>query len=414
VVFALISSRLVLIASIISATHSDSATIARCKATPEPSYPITVGANRVYVEPSTVDWTNNRLYVAGTPTYLWKRQTDGAFLAERNSIFALVVDRSGKAFVIPPPLHAGLAVDPRIVAFGGRLAAVFAQVDPSTLFNKKTLPVVQGYWFGIWDGKRWSTLEQIPLGRDRVWPLFASRLIYARDVFSVAVPVTLSEGGRVAAVFSRRKGKWLRNDLNIEFASHVALDTVPSGNLVLATVGEDYRRGISSNQILVDTLFTEKTRWDEWRRIERESFQKVKQVELGWLGGSLVASWVETGPSPGGKSAKAIFEVSNAESAARLELSNNATQIVPIRGYEEPVWITLGPPEGGATTITVVGLRKNSLISDDFTSPYQSVVAGVSTGEDIMLVGPTASTRPEEPIVTLRALTIRLKCSTNG
>jgi hypothetical protein len=128
--------------------------LADCAAFSVKSVPVVLGDGRpVYIEPSAVVSSGDRLLVAGSPSYVWNSH-DKSTADSRNTLFGAVITGDGTAQSVPSPLEPGHLSDVRAVALGNGLwAAAFADVRPDTQFNPNVWPKVDGY--------RWNKMAHL-------------------------------------------------------------------------------------------------------------------------------------------------------------------------------------------------------------------------------------------------------------
>jgi hypothetical protein len=364
----------------------------------------------LYVEPSAVLWSGGQLFVAGSPSYVWARGNHSK-IESRNTLFGALIALDGTATPIPSPLKSDHLGDVRAVSLGSGLwAATFADVAPGTQFSPIAWPAVNGYWFGITDGTKWITLEEIRVPDGKLQTAFASRLILSRGNYSVALPLDLEGGRRVAAVFSRRSNGWTRHDRRFNFVNYVSLDTTALGNLLLGVVGSDTSDLRLSNQIVFDTLSTQSWTWLPFGRVDRESFNTIHRLDLGWVGDSLNATWLESSLAAGKMEARTILHLPHSADSRRIRLSDNALQAVRLDASPKATWIIHERPSSAVKTLSLVWTLEGTLERTQVASPYEGVIGAVWAGDKILIAGPVRKRRDEEPTVRLQLTSLKSNC----
>ena len=372
---------------------------------------------QVYVEPNAVVQSGERILVAGFPSYVWARKGSSR-VDSRNVLFGIVVSPDGSADFIPSPLPAGHMSDVRAVALpNGNWAATFADVAPETQFNRKTMPRVDGYWFGITDGKVWLVLQRVPNTGGVLRPLFASRLVQSSIGYSIAIPIELGHnmGGSArtaAAVFTKGEHGWTRRDRVFEFVSYVSLDTTASGNLLLGAVAVDTTDFHVANRLTFYTFFSGDSAWRELTRLETNTSQAIHHPDVIWSGDSIIATWLQATGENNKVEAKIGVGIAQRNGPRIETISPDASQTIPLGNMSRRSWVALEQIDSVSRRIVFAQATANNRVSKfEIPDPFSGFIGAVGSGAKLSIVGPIFSKNPDSPIVSSHLLTVEFDCS---
>jgi hypothetical protein len=225
----------------------------------------------LYVEPVALA-ANPRgdALLAGRPNYLWKRSRSGeAKLVGRDSVFGAVIAADGTARTIRSPVPAWLLGTVRVLGRkDGGWDVVFAELRPyarSTEHPPYTDSVAH-LWHGVYDGRRWTSLEEIPPPPQvQLSSGGASALVRWGDTLAWAVRTRAKPPGYSidVAVFERRNRRWSHEIVPTRSTAYVALAHSASGP-VLAIVAPDETERQDRNSLF---LWVRQPTWKSLRKV---------------------------------------------------------------------------------------------------------------------------------------------------
>jgi hypothetical protein len=392
-------------------THRD------CRVLRSKRVPIVLRDGRqVYVEPNAIVQSGKRILVAGFPSYVWGAKGNSQ-VDLRNTLFGIVISPDGSADFIPSPLPAGHLSDVRALALpNGNWAATFADVAPETQFNPKISPRVEGYWFGITDGKTW-VVERVPTTPGEIQPTFASRLLHSGAGYSVAMPVDLGHNAdglahTAAAVFTRGEDGWTRRDRVFEFVSYVSLDTTSSGNLMLGAIAVDTTDRHVRNRLAFYRFYNVDSTWHEFTRLEGDTSRRMHHPDVVWYGDSLTVTWLETNNGSTRMEAKAAVGVTQSSRPRIQTISRDAIQTIPLRNAARPSWLALQQVDSVSKRIVFVqSTGANSASQFAVDVPFSGFIGAVVSSAKLLIIGPVSPNDGKAPVVSSHLLTIELSCS---
>lgn len=356
--------------------------------------------------------------MAGFPSYVWGTRKE-VRKATRNTLFGIVVSPDGSATAIPSPFPPGHLTDVRALALrNGDWAATFADVDPETQFNTRTLPKAQSYWFGITNGKTWRILERIPHAEGVFQSAYASKLVLSRVGYSVAIPIgpERDRRGRVitaAAVFTKGGDGWTRRDKLFAFVNYVALDTTEKGGLLLGAVATAESDVHVKRELLVFGVSEKDSPWQELLRLPRDSSNRIHHPDIGWVGTSLTATWLETTSGSEIIKAKAVSGLLQPDGSRVETISAKADQVIPLFHAAIPTWIVTTERDSLSKRLALVQLSEEGKVYSNFEiiAPFRGFIGAASFGRRLLIIGPVPSVDKAEPIVSSQLLTLELTCS---
>ncbi|CAA9337218.1 MAG: hypothetical protein AVDCRST_MAG68-3421 [uncultured Gemmatimonadetes bacterium] len=223
------------------------------------------GGHEIYVEPVTLAAVGGDVLLAGSPAFLWDTtKTDDARRQQNRRILGVVIHHDGHNTIVPSPIDAKLILGIRAVGIQNNTwAVVFAESKP---WVGSTPPdTADRVWFGVYNGSRWSTLEQIPLPHGvRVHPLRGSGLVRQGDTLFWAVRTTTEARASEVVVFRREGARWFSDTVPTRDATDLALAYSGSLGAVLAVVQPDTSVTEDNGSLY---LYARQARWMALRRV---------------------------------------------------------------------------------------------------------------------------------------------------
>ena len=212
----------------------------------------------VYVEPAAYAWSGGELLVVGRPTILWRKL--GPFTAD--SVLGVVVESDGTLRLVESPLDLRLVGMLRAIGRrGGGWDLILAERPSPTAGDS-----VARLWHGVYDGRRWRSLTQLP-NAPGMQPLAfgASNLDRAGDTLSWAVRVRNPADYTTSVQLLRlRGGRWSSELVPTRRAVYLALKHLTRAGLQLAVVAPDLTETRDDNSLF---LWTEHPSWNVRRRV---------------------------------------------------------------------------------------------------------------------------------------------------
>jgi len=213
----------------------------------------------VYVEPAAYALSGGELLIAGRPTILWQAQ--GPFTAD--SAIGVVVQGDGTLHLIQSPIDLRLVGTLKAVGRpGGGWDLIIAERTSPTAKDS-----IAKLWHGVYEGRRWASLTQIPIAPE-IHPLpdGSSNINRVGDSLSWAVRVrNTAETTTDVLVLRFRGGRWSSELIPTRRVSYVALNDFAGGSQ-LAVVGPDFTEPRDDNSLFI---------WTDhptWRMLRRVSF----------------------------------------------------------------------------------------------------------------------------------------------
>ena len=380
--------------------------------------PLVVADGReLYVEPVALEPSDGELLLAGVPNYLWKRATPGGLASEvtADSVFGAVIARDGRARIVPSPVDARLVASVRALGRGdGHWEVVFAELDRPTPIGETATAV--RYWYGVFDGSRWSPLEVIPIPPD-ARPNLANPapLVRRGDTLSWVTSVTTNGLEREALVYERRNGRWSYEFVPTHFAAYPHLTASDAGSLVLALVRADLTIGRDQNSLF---LFVRRGGWREHRKLIAGGREPVHVPTLSLTPSPGVLTWSASLRTPDPRwEARAIVGPLEIPSPKVITLDSSITMTTPAMILEGPtrVWVTEHVSPTDPTQRELRFLTDNSgsaVILARSPSPVLGPFAAAApTPTEIVVAGPLADRTPGKPAVITLLIRARVECS---
>lgn len=199
----------------------------------------------LYVEPAAAALgADDEVLLLGWPTYAFTETGEGPdlqFVGESNPVLGALIPREGPARAVPLPVPD--AVFGSVRALGrtdenGGWDVVMAEVPVGSTFPFPDS--VTRLWHGVYDGHRWTRLDEIPLPRGGVLrPNFDSDLVRHGDGLAWAMTMRIPDHYANAVVFERHSGEWSHTVIETRRAAQAALGSSSARGLTLAVVQPD-------------------------------------------------------------------------------------------------------------------------------------------------------------------------------
>jgi hypothetical protein len=365
----------------------------------------------VYIEPTVLLPSPRGTLLAGRPNYLVSTDTSAPLTVVPDSVFGAIIDDAGNVSLIPAPVSAPLiAATKGIVMPDGRWAFVFAELRQPVAHGRPDSTA--HLWFGEFDGRRWSVLEQLPaLGPGNIRLDMGSQLVVRGDTVYAAAPYDSDSLGIVAVVFQRHDARWSAEIVDTErSAAYVELIDVPSQRLSMAVVQPDPALRRDGNSLL---LYIQSPRWMRQRSVIPGAAQRVHHPTFTGAGTEGVLTWWATDRATGIPIARAMIGLSANQDGRTLELDPVAAWVTPVFGSGPfPMWV-VDHAQGNAHWLRVLGESRGvarELLA--VPSPYTGffAAAAVSSAE-LLISGPLFHADPARPRLVSLLIRARVECS---
>lgn len=252
------------------------------------------GGRQLYVEPAAfVANSRGEVLLGGSTNFLTSFGPDGKVNGmSRDSVFGAVIRPDGSAHIVGAPIEGRLMSGIRAVARrDGGWEVVFAEVRPYVGTDRPDSAV--RLWHGVYDGDRWTGLEQLPLPPEAVLrPNLSSSLAQRGDSLAWAMQMRAPHGRIQIALFERRNGHWVY-ELVPTFHARVELSYSDTLGLMMAVVQADTAVRRDGNSLF---LWTRHPTWKKLRRIVYGSAEgptyspslthSLRGAVLSWQAGS--------------------------------------------------------------------------------------------------------------------------------
>ncbi|HEX7238894.1 MAG TPA: hypothetical protein VF263_01400 [Longimicrobiaceae bacterium] len=374
---------LALIGACVAATRSAGREAApRCAVREVSRTPLAIEDGRLlYVEPAAFSVSRGEVLLAGTPNFLARLDRGGRVTGmASDSVLGAVVARDGKGRAVPSPIDGRLVNGLRAAALeGGGWAVVFAEVRPYTGDSRPDTAV--RLWHGVYDGRRWVRLEELPLPPHRtLHPHHSSQLVRRGDTLSWAMTMTAPVPGVLPGngivLYERRGGRWSYEAVPT-FHSEAELARSDTLGLLLVVVQPDSTaRGGDGNSLF---LWARRPAWRRLRRIVHGYAEgRVYDPSLTATNGEGVLSW-RTPVGEGFRSRREVramvgrVEERN-EPAITIDSSVAFQRLAaPIRLPDgSPLWVTDHevPDEPRREVRLTLGSARSATLLKSIPSPY--------------------------------------------
>jgi len=377
---------------------------------------LTVGeARELYVEPAALVASGGDVLLAGSPNYLWTRDSGGKLLAEsQDSVFGVVVREDGSAVLVGSPVSPQLIEVIRAVPFGpGSWAVVFAEMTSGHTFARPGK--VARLWYGVLKGNEWDHLEEIPYARSEdLHPRGISDLLLRRDTVAVAIPTNLIGTGSGVVYFERANGAWTHEFVRAPDAVHATLSYAPDRGVALGIVQPAPELEGDANSFF---LYSRGTRWDGREMIVRGGSSPVFAPSLTLTaggGGVLTYFSVVQAPEGGRSEGRVLLDPLGSDPQGRIMTVDSSSVgltpvILPPGGV---LWVSDHAASDERREIHFIGhVRGAALYRHVIPNPYEGPFAAARKSDDEVLVAGPRVDRGEGavPLVTL-LLRARVSC----
>jgi hypothetical protein len=271
----------------------------------------------------------------------------------RDSLFGVVIARDGRTRTVESPIPGKLLGSIRALdRSDGGWDVVFAEMIPADT-SPPPNPVAR-LWYGVYDGRRWNSVEQLPLPADtRVHSLHASQLVRHGDTLVWALTASTPGYNRDVALFERRGGHWVSEIVPTRGAGYPSVAYSDSLGLLLAVVRADPRwnnpdsaRGGFDRSSLF--LYGQDPTWRILRRIAHGVAEPVDHPSFVQSGEKLVLSWEVQADTR--NEARAVVDVLHGPPDVVVVLDPSFAGHPPVRSIDLPggnhLWITRHNPGG--------------------------------------------------------------------
>ncbi len=365
------------------------------------------GGRELYVEPSVLAVSGSRSLLAGKPSYLFLKRDAGetAELESRNTVFGVVLDADGSARVVPaPPVPGSLLAAVAGIGTGSeRWRVIFAEVDSIGVGDTR----VAAFWHGVYDGRRWSSLERLPQPPGKALQyLNTSPVAENADTVVWAALTTLEEHQQSVVVFERRGGVWSHELVATPFASGVEAIHAPTIGFALAIRHTDAEPAHGQS----DFLYTRQSGWTLQRRLATVatdgsalvSPRPVERLSEGRDSTKMTLGFTTPMPTTLGNREEPLIAVARVlgESFSRVLLGNGSI-----------LWATEHTDSSGVRELRLVQPMPDSTVTVwRAPNPYRGgfTAAGFSSS-DVLIVGPELN--ETHGVLVSLILRIRIACS---
>jgi hypothetical protein len=245
---------------------------------------------QVYIQPVVaVPNPRGEIFLGGERSYVFGRQDDGRWTrVPEDSLLGAIIPRTGPSELVRAPIPSHLLGSVRAVARDdGTWAVVFAEMKPAGAERSDS---VARLWYGVLDGPRWTSLENIPIPPHGVVRGAAlSSPVEADGVFSWAVILATPERPSDVLVLQRKQGEWSYQVVPTIFASYAAITYASGSEPLLAVVQPDLELPSDGNSLF---LWARRPGWVQIAKVASSSDGEVHDPRLDRLAGTSVLSWL--------------------------------------------------------------------------------------------------------------------------
>lgn len=234
---------------------------------------IVEGNRALYVEPVVLTTSRKGdVLLAGTPNYLTVLNQSGRGVGfVHDSVFGVLLRPDGRKHIVSAPMDARRIGAIRAVELGdGKWAFTFAErdrprrADESPSDEIDPTPVIR-LWYGVYDGRIWSSLEQLPFPSEgRVKPFNSSLLVRQGDTLAWAMQLDVSDDRDKAVLFERLRGRWKYEIVPASNAVYVTLAHSDTLGFLIAAVHGDLALRTDENSLF---LYGRVPAWKPLRRV---------------------------------------------------------------------------------------------------------------------------------------------------
>lgn len=385
---------------------------------------IVEGGRSLYVDAQTIAPSRSgEVLLAGHRTVLFSDNAgERAVVDGVDAVMGAVVRPDGMAHTIPLPLPerriANISARERV---DGGWDVVFAELrgdprDPPELERD----TVARLWHGVYDGRRWRTIEQIPPWPDtlnlapRGAPLvaFDGRLAWA-------LPFSTTHNLHGVAVFERRDGRWRLETLGTTMVAYISLAYSGEGILQAAVVAPDTSLPKPATDVNSLFLWERRLAWRRSMRLVQGGREGATyEPTLNSPGdGSTVLTWVAE--PDGERRAHAMVDPFGANPAPPLVVDSRVSfwgyAIPLVTGADRHLWVTDHQlSDSRQSHIQFHGIENGapSLVGE-MPSPFLGGFRAAPVGKSDVLLSGTEVLPGEKAMVTI-LVRVRVKCTSEG
>lgn len=385
--------------------------IAACTVRETSRTPLVVdGLREIYIEPTAVLPSRRGILFAGTPNYLYAPGFPEQFRDfVQDSVFGAVLGVDGRARLVPAPIDPTRIKGVRGVALNdGSWAVAFAELKHP--WQGHVPDTVVRFWHGIYDGRAWSRIEQLPTPPAGEMKMAgASNLLVRGDTLFFAVRVVEPKGGFNIALFERREGSWTVTVVRTD-ASYARLTYSDSAGLLLAVVRADVTMRQDGNSLF---LHTREPGWATARKIIQGHPEPVHDPIFSGSSDGPVLTWWVLLPT-GGRQARAMIGAPDQGSPV-LTIDSLIVGVAPVLGRGgAPLWVTehLESPTSSELRVVARGIGASPTVVARTPNPYTGPYAAAATSADEMILsGPLLRREAAHPSLVTLLIRARVECA---
>lgn len=395
----------------------------RCRTSALRREPLRVeGGRRLYVEPSALVGSGEETLLAGTPTYLWRRDRRGMLpeLERRDSLVGAVIPRRGNAKGVTAPLP-GRPL--RFVRAGerarGAWTIAFAELDEAVR-NPADERVLK-LWSGDHDGRRWSNLAPLPIPPG--WTpqtLEPTPVATKGDSMVWAFPAQSQDRRDGLIVFTRAGGTWRADTLVTPGFSGTGAAYVEGLGFALVVAQFDYRSPGARPSV---ALYARSPDWREIARLTGPGEMRLRDPSIT-AGGSRppATGWMtlETDEVTTRQSLRVrLGALSLGAAAPALTFDSSAVDYALQQRADGWVFALVHhmqarPEERPALRLAAASPRSEPQLLFDIPTPFTGGFALRAAGTDLLIAGAAMGTTEREPFITTLLLRTHITCDDAG
>jgi hypothetical protein len=377
------------------------------------------GRSELYVEPTALAVSRGKLLLAGTPNYLWRRRPgDRVLLEAQDSVFGAIITRDGRARIVYAPVRANLVASVRVLGRDdGKWDVVFAEIARPRA-NPGDEGVAVRWWYGVFDGESWSSLEQLPTPSGVTFRLFnPSPIVRRRDTLAWTAPVITPQGLTEAVVYERRDGRWSFGFVPTYYsAAYAVLADSDTLGLIAVVVHADPKLPSDENSLF---LYTQRPAWQLLRRIIHGGNEPVHAPSVVLTPEPGVLSWkTPVRTQDGGRwEARAMIGRLEERGTPWITLDSSVTTIRAVLSPTLPTrtWVTehIDPHDPTNRTVRFIAdAGESAVLLGEFPSPFLGPFAAAAPApSEIVVAGPQPGGSVADPEVVTLLIRARVQCA---
>ncbi|HZH05024.1 MAG TPA: hypothetical protein VEY30_14670 [Myxococcaceae bacterium] len=248
-------------------------------------------------------------------------------------------------------------------------------------------------WYGVFDGARWHSLEQIaiPTGVD-VHPFRASRLVVHGDTLVWAMRGTDRTKRTLAVVFTKRGGPWSHELVRADDATDVALAHSTARGALLAVVHPDPALQRDGGSVF---LYAARPAWQPLGKVHPGDRESAIWPEMALSPAGGVLSWISLVEDPAGERrvARALVGDLASGQADVLTVDSTVAEVVLPLWFDRNsyLWITDHVEPGQSLRqLRIVESRAGRVeVAGAITNPYTGYFGATGLGRrEVLIAGP--------------------------